>query len=127
MVSRDRNPRLLSAVILNKDIDRGNGELRQCDSKSPALLIKSGAIRGTMTPVSESSARLVVAPFWFALLAPPRFSITAVPSFSGADKFSAFLYARLIIGYLVGLAQVEGGLAILTGVLLAAQRLASWS
>ena len=35
----------------------------------------------------------------------------------GPQNFSAFLHAPVIIGYLVGLAQVAGGLAILTGVL----------
>lgn len=35
----------------------------------------------------------------------------------GPQNFSAFLHAPVIIGYLVGFAQVVGGLAILTGVL----------
>ena len=35
----------------------------------------------------------------------------------GPQNFSAFLHVPLIMGYLVGLAQVAGGLAILTGVL----------
>lgn len=35
----------------------------------------------------------------------------------GPQNFAAFLHVPVIIGYLVGLAQVAGGLAILTGVL----------
>ncbi len=36
----------------------------------------------------------------------------------GPEKFAAFMHAPAIIGYLVGLAQFGGGLAVLTGVLI---------
>jgi putative oxidoreductase len=36
----------------------------------------------------------------------------------GPEKFAGFMHAPVIIGYLVGLAQFAGGLAILTGVLI---------
>jgi len=36
----------------------------------------------------------------------------------GPEKFSDFIHAPHVIGYLVGLAQVAGGLAILSGVLI---------
>jgi putative oxidoreductase len=36
----------------------------------------------------------------------------------GPEKFAAFMHMPLIVGYLVGLAQVLGGLTMLTGVLI---------
>src|SRR5271165_6668005 len=36
----------------------------------------------------------------------------------GPQKFSAFMHMPVVVGYLVGLAQVGGGLAILSGVLI---------
>jgi len=36
----------------------------------------------------------------------------------GPVQFAAFMHAPVIVGYLVGLAQVAGALAILTGVLI---------
>jgi len=36
----------------------------------------------------------------------------------GPVRFAAFMHAPTVVGYLVGLAQVAGGLAILTGVLI---------
>jgi putative oxidoreductase len=36
----------------------------------------------------------------------------------GPESFAAFMHAPVIIGYLVGLAQVAGGLAILSGALI---------
>ena len=36
----------------------------------------------------------------------------------GPEKFSAFLHMPVVVGYLVGLAQVGGGLAILSGALI---------
>jgi len=35
----------------------------------------------------------------------------------GPEKFAAFMHAPAIVGYLVGLAQLGGGLALLTGIL----------
>ncbi len=60
---------------------------------------------------------------WFALLALWRFCITGVPSSlapSGVLDRTSLPLARsmpVVIGYLVGLAQVAGGLAVLTGIL----------
>jgi len=36
----------------------------------------------------------------------------------GPERFAAFMHAPVIIGYLVGIAQVGGGLAMLTGILI---------
>jgi uncharacterized membrane protein YphA (DoxX/SURF4 family) len=36
----------------------------------------------------------------------------------GPQKFAAFLHLAVVVGYLVGLAQFVGGLAILSGVLI---------
>jgi putative oxidoreductase len=36
----------------------------------------------------------------------------------GPVQFAAFMHAPVVVGYLVGLAQVGGGLAILTGILI---------
>src|ERR1700737_4641483 len=36
----------------------------------------------------------------------------------GPQKFAAFLHLPVVVGYLVGLAQFSGGLAILSGVLI---------
>jgi putative oxidoreductase len=36
----------------------------------------------------------------------------------GPEKFAAFMHAPVIVGYLVGLAQFGGGLAMLTGILI---------
>lgn len=81
------NPRLLSAVILNKDIDRGNGEVHPQGWKSTALLIQSASIWEeswlhrplpflALPHVSMSLSSCC------ASLAPPLFSTTAAPSSS---------------------------------------------
>jgi uncharacterized membrane protein YphA (DoxX/SURF4 family) len=41
-----------------------------------------------------------------------------VPGGPEPVNFAAFIYAPAVVGYLVGLAQVAGGLAILTGAFL---------
>jgi len=75
------------------------------------------------SPISQSSARLDVALLLLRIVCAAAFlyhgSAILFGAFGGPgpQNFSAFLHVPVIIGYLVGLAQVAGGLAILTGVL----------
>lgn len=75
------------------------------------------------SPVSETSSRLDVALLLLRIACAAAFLYHGNATLFGAlggpgpQNFSAFLHAPLIMGYLVGLAQVAGGLAILTGVL----------
>jgi putative oxidoreductase len=128
MISRNDNPRLLSAAILIKRIGRGNGELRRDDWKLPPLLIESGAIKGEImsSPASQgaqTSPRHDVALFLLRIASAAAFlyhgSAILFGAFAGPgpQNFAAYLHVPVITGYLVGLAQVAGGLAILTGVL----------
>lgn len=128
MFFEDGNHRLQSAVILIKDIVRGNDEVRHCYWKLPALLIQSGAIREEImsspaSRVSLASSRHDVALLLLRVACAAAFlyhgSAILFGAFGGPgpQNFAAFLQAPAIIGYLVGLAQVAGGLAILTGVL----------
>ena len=73
------------------------------------------------SPVSNSSWRLDVALFLLRIASSAAFLYHGSALFGafggpGPEKFSAFLHTPLIIGYLVGLAQVGGGLAMLTGI-----------
>jgi putative oxidoreductase len=128
MISGDVSPRLQSAAILIKRIGRGNGELRRDDWKLPPLLIKSGAIKGEImsspaSPASQTSSRHDVALFLLRIASAAAFlyhgSAILFGAFGGPgpQNFAAYLRVPVIVGYLVGLAQVAGGLAILTGVL----------
>jgi putative oxidoreductase len=125
MISRNDNPRLLSAAILLTRIGHGNGELRRDDWKSSPLLIESGAIKGKImsSPASQTSSRLDVALFLLRIASAAAFlyhgSAILFGAFGGPgpQNFAAYLHVPVIVGYLVGLAQVAGGFAILTGVL----------
>jgi putative oxidoreductase len=128
MISRNDNPRLLSAAILIKRIGRGNGELRRDDWKLPPLLIESGAIKGKImsspaSPGAQTSSRHDFALFLLRIASAAAFlyhgSAILFGAFAGPgpQNFAAYLHVPVIVGYLVGLAQVAGGLAILTGVL----------
>jgi len=76
------------------------------------------------SPVADPSSRLDVALFLLRTACAAAFlyhgSAILFGAFGGPgpEKFSAFLPVPMIIGYLAGFAQVAGGLAILTGVLL---------
>ena len=75
------------------------------------------------SPISQSSSRLDVALLLLRIVCTAAFlyhgSAILFGAFGGPGphNFSVFLHVPVIIGYLVGLAQVAGGLAILTGVL----------
>jgi len=75
------------------------------------------------SPGSQTSSRLDVALLLLRIASAAAFlyhgSAILFGAFGGPgpQNFAAFLHVPVIIGYLVGLAQVAGGLAILTGVL----------
>lgn len=75
------------------------------------------------SPASETSSRLDVALLLLRIACAAAFLYHGAAILFGAfggpgpQNFSAFLHAPVIVGYLAGLAQVAGSLAILTGVL----------
>lgn len=75
------------------------------------------------SPASQTSSRLDVALFLLRFASAAAFlyhgSAILFGAFGGRgpQNFAAYLHVPVIVGYLVGLAQVAGGLAILTGVL----------
>src|SRR6202008_739843 len=90
MISRNDNPRLLSAAILIKRIGRGNGELRRDDWKLPPLLIESGAIKGKIMTPPPSPGAQTSSPHDFALFLPRIASAAAFLYHGSAILFGAF-------------------------------------
>ena len=109
----------------------------KCDWKAPVLLIEARLSQRTTSsrrsPVSQSWSRLdgalLLLRIACAAVFPYHGSAILFGAFDGPgpQSFSAFLHAPAIIGYLVGLAQVSGGLAIRTGCCFALARPASSS